>query len=151
METVDWTVSWATDVEVGVCCGVANGIHLAAFPIAIAAWRREGVGRGRGYQRQVDSDADESVVKAIRGAVERSERPFGWPSLGQSLTSSDLVLVVIPRKEGDQCAPYSLGVGPINCSQNPLPPTRAWCLVPVSPVIPVPATPCLAKTPVTRV
>jgi hypothetical protein len=108
-------------------------------------------GGGGGYQRQVDSDADESVVKAIRGAVERSERPFGWPSLGQSLTSSDLVLVVIPRKEGDQCAPYSLGVGPINCSQNPLPPTRAWCLVPVSPVIPVPATPCLAKTPVTRV
>ena len=55
METVEWTVSWATDVDVGVCCGVANGIHLAAFPIAIGGWRREGEGRGHegGYQREV--------------------------------------------------------------------------------------------------
>lgn len=35
MEIVVWRVSWATEEDVGVCCGVANDIHLAAFPIAM--------------------------------------------------------------------------------------------------------------------
>jgi hypothetical protein len=55
MSTVDWAVSEATDEGAGVCCGVANGIHFAAFPIAIAcvAARRRGRGakgrrKGRG-------------------------------------------------------------------------------------------------------
>ena len=79
METVDWTVSWSTDEDAGVCCGVANGIHLAALPIAIATWRREGVG-GRGYRRHVDINADDGVVDVKEedyvGVLERGERPL---------------------------------------------------------------------------
>jgi len=49
METVDWAVSSATDADAGVCWAVANGIHFAAFPIAIAVWHggREWEGKGR--------------------------------------------------------------------------------------------------------
>ena len=35
METVEWMSSWATEADVDACCGVANGIHFAAFPIAM--------------------------------------------------------------------------------------------------------------------
>ena len=36
MEWVEWSVSLATEEEEeGVCWGVANDIHLAAFPIAM--------------------------------------------------------------------------------------------------------------------
>ena len=35
MEWVEWTVSGATADDDGVCWGVANDIHLAAFPIAM--------------------------------------------------------------------------------------------------------------------
>lgn len=85
METVDWTVSWATDVDVGVCCGVANGIHLAAFPIAIAGWRRGRVGRGQeggGYQRHVDGDADDSVVE-----VNGRQLVQGWVVLSSGVSA----------------------------------------------------------------
>ena len=46
MEWVEWTVSWATAEDDGVCCGVANDIHLAAFPIAMLAG-------GRGVSKDV--------------------------------------------------------------------------------------------------
>lgn len=35
MEWVEWTVSWSTADDDGVCWGVANDIHFAAFPIAM--------------------------------------------------------------------------------------------------------------------
>lgn len=54
METVEWMSSWATEADVDACCGVANGIHFAAFPIAmLCGGRAEGSEGGEGEGRGV--------------------------------------------------------------------------------------------------
>ena len=80
METVEWMSSWATEADVDACCGVANGIHFAAFPIAMLCGGRaegsKGKGREGGYQRHVDGDTDDSVVYVEDDRLQRGRAPL---------------------------------------------------------------------------
>jgi hypothetical protein len=40
MEWVEWSVSWSTAADDGVCWGFPNDIHLVAFPIAMISGGR---------------------------------------------------------------------------------------------------------------
>ncbi len=92
METVEWMSSWATEADVDACCGVANGIHFAAFPIAMLCGGRaegsEGKGEGGGYQRHVDGDTDDSVVYVEDDRLQRGRAPLCYvngPRTGSGL------------------------------------------------------------------